>query len=339
MSASLKEYRDKALEDILDCLWRQWSALGVPGYGGKAVASVVDPEALLALTCTFGRYDPRLFDEALNWLMRYERFINVQRLHTLFRKELFTGKSTLAAIAATLQGKNRRSRWRLFRKFAAPNPEITQPLFLLPGGAPAPLGAACDPVFERMGWQRDPLQERKHGVFRAHGAGALLLRMRALIGVNARCEILLYLMSNTTGYPSEIAAETYYAQKTVHDALNDMVISGYLSSMRKKRERLCRINGDRLPAALLADQQTPVWLNWPIMLGALESSWRSLDTLAAMDADTALERSQVREIAQTLVDTLYSKRNIPTLPAPDPRSLEGSMRPILETIGFIGKGT
>ncbi len=339
MSALLKEYRDKALENLLDYLWRQWSALGVPGYGGEAVAAVVDPEALLALTCTFGRYDPRLFDEALNWLMRYERFINVQRLHTLFRKELFTGKAVLAAIAATIQGNNRRSRWRLFRRFTAQSPDTPQPLFLLPDGRPAALGAVYDPVFERMCWQRDPFQERKHGVFRAQGAGSLLLRMRALLGVNARCEILLYLMSNTTGYPSEIAAETHYAQKTVHDALNDMVISGYLSSMRKKRERLCRINGDQLPSALLADQETPVWLNWPVMLGALESSWCALDTLAAMDADTVLERSQVREIAQTLVDTLYSKRNIPTLPSPDPRSLEGSMRPILETIGFIGKGT
>ena len=336
MSASLKEYRDKALEDILAHLWRQWSALGVPGYGGETGDIVVDPEATLALTCTFGRYEPRLFDEVLNWLMRYERFINVQRLQTLFRKELFAGKETLAAIAAMLQGNNRRSRWRLFRKFAEPA-NTAQPFFLLPNGKPAPVSTVHDPVFERLGWQRDPLQERKHGVFRPRGAGSLLLRMRALLGVNARCEILLYLMSNVTGYPSEIAAETHYAQKTVHDVLNDMVISGYLSSMRKKRERLCRINGERLPHALLDELQTPVWLNWPVMLGAVETAWCALDSLTALDVDDALQRSRVRDIAETLVDTLYSKRNIPILPSPDPRSLEGSMRPILETIRFVGR--
>ena len=338
MSASLQKYRDKTLEDILTHLWRQWSALGVPGYGGESGdVVVVDPEATLALTCTFGRYDPRLFDEALNWLMRHERFINVQRLHTLFRKELFAGKTTLAAIAATLQGKNRRSRWRLFRKFSTANPEVAQPFFLLKNGTPAPVGGTLDPTFERLGWQRDPLQDRRHSVFRAHGAGSLLLRMRALLGVNARCEILLYLMSNATGYPSEIAAETHYAQKTVHDALNDMVISGYLSSMRKKRERLCRIDGERLPHALLDELETPVWLNWPVMLGAVETAWYALDALTIFDADEALERSRVRDIAETLVDTLYSKRNIPSLPSPDPRSLKGSMRPILEMLRFLGR--
>ncbi|MCK5862858.1 MAG: hypothetical protein KAH38_10255, partial [Candidatus Hydrogenedentes bacterium] len=321
MSTSLKNYRDNALDDMLNYLWRQWSALGVPGYRGKTdECAVVDPEATLALTCTFGRYDPRLFDEALNWLLQYERFINVQRLHTLFRKNIFSGKTTLAAIAATLQGKNRRSRWRLFRKFAETN-DTTHPFFLLPSGKNVPVGTVHDPIFERLGWQRDLLQERKHSIFRAHGAGSLLLRMRALLGVNARCEILLYLMIHTTGYPSEIAAETHYAQKTVHDALNDMVISGYLSSKRKRRERLCRVNGDQLPTALLDAVEAPTWINWPVMLGALETAWCSLDTLAAAETEEELQRSCVRDIAETLVDTLYSKRNLPTLTAPDPRSL------------------
>jgi hypothetical protein len=80
MNQSLKTFKDEYQNLVLNFLWRQWSALGVAGQASGEDAWIIDPEALLLLTCTMGRHEPRLFDEALDWLQENGRFINVMRL-------------------------------------------------------------------------------------------------------------------------------------------------------------------------------------------------------------------------------------------------------------------
>ena len=65
MGISLSEFNKTVLEKLLDLLWRQWSAIGVSGYGGSEESKVIDPEALLLLTLTVARHDARLFDEVV----------------------------------------------------------------------------------------------------------------------------------------------------------------------------------------------------------------------------------------------------------------------------------
>jgi hypothetical protein len=48
---------------------------------------MIDPEALLLATCTFGRYEPRLFDEVLDWMRTNGWVMNTQRLGTVLREE------------------------------------------------------------------------------------------------------------------------------------------------------------------------------------------------------------------------------------------------------------
>ncbi len=57
MNPSLKEFKGEYQSLLLDFLWRQWSALGVAGQTSRGGQRIVDPEALLLLTCTVGRYD------------------------------------------------------------------------------------------------------------------------------------------------------------------------------------------------------------------------------------------------------------------------------------------
>jgi hypothetical protein len=58
------------LEETLDFLWRQWSALGVAGGARTEESWVIDPEALLIFSLQITRYEPRLFDEILDWLVK-----------------------------------------------------------------------------------------------------------------------------------------------------------------------------------------------------------------------------------------------------------------------------
>lgn len=95
MKTSLKQFRDSYLETLLRFLWREWTVLGVAGQDKAALGHVVDPETLLLFTCCLGRYDQRLFDEVLDWLVRNGRFINIQRLKNILRQETFQGGDVL----------------------------------------------------------------------------------------------------------------------------------------------------------------------------------------------------------------------------------------------------
>src|SRR5450759_709981 len=102
MNQSLRIFKDEFQSLLLNFLWRQWSALGVAGQASGEDVWIIDPEALLLLTCTMGRHEPRLFDEVLDWLGENGRFINIMRLKRILSTEKFAGERTLAAVAACL---------------------------------------------------------------------------------------------------------------------------------------------------------------------------------------------------------------------------------------------
>ena len=60
---SATEYKKALLDAILSLLWRQWTGLGVLGYGQPLHNDTfADPEALLITSAKFARYDQRLYD-------------------------------------------------------------------------------------------------------------------------------------------------------------------------------------------------------------------------------------------------------------------------------------
>ena len=72
MSQSLQSFKSQFNESLLRLLWSHWASLGVSGYG-DVINPVIDPEALILITATVGRYDPRLFDAMIEWIMENER--------------------------------------------------------------------------------------------------------------------------------------------------------------------------------------------------------------------------------------------------------------------------
>lgn len=91
MNQPLKTFRDQLQDVLLNFLWRQWSALGVAGHTDAEDAWIIDPEALLLFTCTLGRYEPRMFDEMMDWLQENGSYINILRLKRIQKTEPFAG--------------------------------------------------------------------------------------------------------------------------------------------------------------------------------------------------------------------------------------------------------
>lgn len=333
MSTSLKTFRDELLDGLLRFVWRQWASIGVPAKMDGSDRYHVDPEALFALTCTVGRHDPRLFDEALDWLVKYERLISTQRLRTLFKTKLFSGSRVAGAVASFLKQQTGLKRWDLIANQGRIEPEAKE-LFLLRDGRALPVIGEPEAGFLHAGFVRETVRLRRHATLRTDGNGPILLRLRGLFGVSARCEILLYLMTHQAGYPRSIARQTFYAQKTIHDALDDMRFSRYVQSSRPGRERRYRLESSALTQAFL-DGNTPQWMNWPAVLGALERAWIAIDAIVLKELDPMLQISQGRSISETLVKAVYDQDAVPALPEPRTSSIEAALTPVRDLSRII----
>jgi len=314
MKTPLQRFRDDYLETLLRFLWREWTALGVAGQEKAALQHVADPEALLLFTCALGRYDQRLFDEVMDWLTKNGRFLNVQRMKNILRREAFGGSDVLRAVADWLAQRGAPMKWKLLAK-AERSSDTRQTLFHLPDGRPLPQPSDADPLFLKHGFIRNPVALRGYArTFSPDATPCLFLKMRALFGLNARCDVLTYLAINGTGHPREVARELYYSQKAIHDVMTDMACSGVVQSSRGARERTFRMVAGASPFLTQPVGNTR-WVNWPILLSTAETVWRMTEELCAAKLEPRLESSEILLTMQPLLERLTRARWAPPLPA------------------------
>ena len=281
MKMSLPGFRPAYLSRVLDLLWRQWSTLGVAGHGTGWQGALIDPEALLLFSCTMARHDARLFDAMLEWLGINGRYINVQRLKRILAEEHFTGGGVFSALAATVKDSVSAAKWARSAE-VKPGDEVKadaenlEPLFYLQDGRPLPVVGESDPVFAMHGYLRDRVEPRGVAApFQPESAANLILKLRAMFGVNARCEIMAYLLLNRSGSPRSVARTTYYFPATISKMLGEMRDSGYVISRMEGRRRHHTLVPDTWRDLLLGETR-PAWVIWPRLFGALETIWTFL---------------------------------------------------------------
>ena len=268
-----------------DLLWRQWCRLGaglqeLDGASSPA-GNIIDPEALLLATTVFGRQDQRLFDEALDWVVRFGALINVQRLKNLHADGELGHARALGAVAAYVKRHGKLPKWGALAKTdSVPPPSEPEPFFESSGMAAAHRGVT-DPDFLAHGWLRGiprhkelsmpPLPERVANV---------LLTFRALIGVSSRCEIILCLLTRPSARPAELARLTGYSAQAIQAVLNEMVLSGKMRTdgMRRSAARQKIGRGVSLSYYLqpqdwhfiLPAESSPHWLPWAALFALVQ---------------------------------------------------------------------
>ncbi len=296
MNPSLRTFKGEFQNLLLNFLWRQWSALGVAGQAGGEDTWIIDPEALLLLTCTLGRHEPRLFDEVLDWLQENGRFINVMRLKRILRTEKFAGERTLAAAAGVLAKGTEAMKWKLLAASVDPS-EAVEPFFVAPDGGPQPVLGESEPYFARCGFRRGPLRLRGHSQpFRATQPTNLALQLRALFGINVRCEIVLYLLTHEAAHPSQIAREAFYFERAVQGTLVDMLQSGVVGLRAHGREKHYWLKPEHWAALLNRPPVFPRWVTWPPLFAALERIWLKVNDPRLEALDPLLQSSELRQL-------------------------------------------
>ncbi len=221
-----------------------------------------------------------------------------------------------------------------------PRSELNQePLFFFAGGKPIPPFGKLDPVFAEHGFSRGIVNLRGHSrPFPAARPANLWLALRALLGVNARCEILLYLLLNGRGHARGIARETSYFQKTIQNAVGEMAQSGFLQGQAKGREHFYTLRPEVWSKDLGRGQSLPRWMNWPAVFAALESIWftmmdSKMDTREDLMLGADLN-GLVREIAPKLTHAGVQHRLAPRPIESEAEYVRATLRE-LET--FVGE--
>jgi hypothetical protein len=303
MQETPKNFKQAVLDHILVLLWKQWSTLGVSGYGGIEERLILDPEALLLATCQFGRYEARLFDEVADWLSVNGSFINIQRLKSVNRDFGFGQERLLSALGRHLHRRTDLEKWKAV---IFPEESNDRESYFLQKRSlkPLPSSAKPDQAFLKDGWIRPPVTfSGKSQPVRGNETAKLIFRLRALFGVSARAEILAYLLVHETVHPSGLAQAIVFDQKSIQDILVSMYASELLHIKKKGREKHYGLNPQPWRDLLCAGGTVPVWIHWPRVFRGFHNLFEGLKPLAGGE-DSLYISAQYRTLSGKIRDDL-----------------------------------
>lgn len=321
---SQPDFKDYYLENILDFLWRQWSALGVAGGARAEDMWAIDPEALLVFSLEMARYEPRFFDEILDWLAINGKWVDIPRLRGITRKKDEAAQRLVSAVAGFLS-QEAGSHQRKWNALALPrgnrheylNSEV---LFRTKPGVPSPKPREASEIFEKYGYLREKFFLRKM-TREVHVTTKSNIRflLRALFGLGSRPECILYLLTHEAGHPAEIAKEVGIHIMAARKTLMDLVDSGMvLTKPRGKRRIEYWLSQKRWWEFLTGENyesvQRPLWLDWISLFSALTAVWSTLKEVELTPSDY-LRSSKLREAMEKMsLEFAKSGLDLPAVP-------------------------
>jgi hypothetical protein len=206
MDISQQGFKGSFQERLLTVHWKQWSALGVAAHIPPEDHWIVDLEALMVSTWVMGLEDKRLFSASLEWLTKNAEWVNFSRLKGIARA------------------------------FDKPFPGSNHPLFntgLLKRALDVVQGFIKKPLpLKNIILNEEELRREYESVFDSFRIRditmpltilkvppLLQIYLRSLWGVDARVEVLQYLLFNEGGNTLSIAREVYSNQRNVYQIL------------------------------------------------------------------------------------------------------------------------
>jgi hypothetical protein len=296
---SISTIREELQSQLASFLWSQWAQMGVLADAERSDRWAADPEALLLLTFEVGREEPRLFEEVLDWLVKNERLISVQRLRNLVGDD--ADRALVEAVLGWLGERRRRPRLEA-RNGSNGAATDAQPFFRnssLPVTDP-------DPAFLAQGF----LKPRSEPSAKSQAPDLLLpinfaFRLRQLLGIGARAETARILL--TIGSPrvnaQALARSTAYTKRNVQEAVTSLTAAGVLSSFEVGNEQVFSIRRDRWAQFLELDE-LPTQEDWPQLFAVFRKVLRWLADPAHETLSDYMLSSETRTLADEVAADL-----------------------------------
>jgi|688.fasta_scaffold182673_2 hypothetical protein len=289
MPTSLAASRTDLTEAVLDFLVDQWRRLNGSAGGSSPAAFIIDPEVLVALTSSLGRYDSRVFDAMVDWLGINGRWINVQRLFRLIHEDGYADSAALGAVAASLVAQDRSGKWRrLATSLLPPAPGQRVATFHRAAGRAPPAGQ-IDDVFAAYGLERAPLVRRgQAGPVRMRQPGSIFCTSRAVFGVSARADVMAYLVVNRSSHARGLGASLGYNHMQVRAVLQAIEQAGIAVSRPAGRTLQYSIDAEVWSPVLVGPTAAVEWVAWRRLARGLHALVTTLWGVAADRADPSL---------------------------------------------------
>ena len=298
----LTNFKRQLCNALLAFLWRQWSALGVAGQARTGDPWLIDPEALLLFSTIVARHDARLFDEILDWLQLNADALNLQRLARLQKDHALGDATVLAAMAAQITGGKAYPKWRTIVARTPAFVVDTPPRSLFPH---LPVIGRGEATWLAWGWQRPPVELR--GLSQAprpDQPATFLFKLRALFGLQARAEVMAWLLTRETGHPAEIARATGYFRGSIQAVLNELSTSGHVFALRSGREKrfgLCHEEW-RFLLTWSDAREFPRWMPWEVIFSLFQRLWIALEHPRLLGLSPAVQAIELdRALAPSIV--------------------------------------
>jgi DNA-binding transcriptional ArsR family regulator len=317
---SLETANDALRTSMLELLWAQWTDLGVSGTRGSG-DTIIDPEALVMATLNVGRFDPRLFDEVLDWLTLNGDVLDVTRLRRLVRTGAPDQQRLARVVIDFMRKRGTGSKWApLSNEWQASESSAVysaQSLFWSARGDALPVFGEHDPFFASYGFTRPPLELRQMSD-KPHLERPRLARLaaRALVGIGVRAEVLAYLWTHDSAHGRLISARTDYSQRQVSEYLAGLAVAGFAERFEDGKSVQYRLV-ESLRWKPAAESR---YVDWARAFAALGAIQRSL-----AEASTADSRYEASVIVRSALTTLRAALPIEGLaiPLPKPEAFPG----------------
>ena len=298
----LNDYQNKAIETLHSLLWDQWVLLGLSGNIKSAGEWIVDPEALVLCTLLYGRYDPRLFDEMLDWLVENKRWIVLQRLRNLSTRWDDTIQlKILSAISNWMVSYDRKGRWKRFLSISGKDTLEQIPLFISWRGESLPMISEPDQDFFRAGILRPPVELRKlSSPIPIQTPQALIIRLRAIFGLSPRAEIVTYLFSHGQDSTAGIAVATGYSRPSVQDVLSDLLAGGILSMHKDTSQKVWSIDKTSIDMGFILKGPASSWINWTSVYIAWHELICSINRIDSANFSEYMLRSKLIDLNERM---------------------------------------
>ena len=269
----LKEYKKDLLDCYLSMHWSQWNSLGVQTHIQK-FKHVIDIEALIISTFFAGSIDKRLFLAMVEWIELNREWVSLSRIKNILKK-----------FGAKLEGEAILKNGNLLIKI------------LNPGSINSNRMKNVDNQYLDIfaGY-------KKRGIVQSivfNKNQSLQLNLRSIFGVNARADIVLFLLAEKKQNANKIASEIYYDQKIVYHVLKKWELSGFVRKEIQGKEKLYSLEGVKSLAGEF-NRRNMQFINRPIIfftLGRIISILHS----PKVQNDVYLISSQLRKIYPEIV--------------------------------------
>ncbi len=300
---SVQEYKQQLFDAVQGLLWRQWTALGIPGHVSVPDSEIIlDPEALLIFSAGFARYDQRLYDLILDWLQIHSPQINIQRLKALHAKAEWKDTASLGYIASVTAETNS-SRWKKPAEDYSAK-DISQPiaLFRNSDNVPEEFIPKNDSLALHCGFLRNVRQgSGKIPPNLPLNTDALLLRMRGLLGISARVETILVLLTSGTCKIQDIVDRSGFCWKSIQEVLGELTAGNLVSSISgiSKGKQYYLNNPEKI--LQFFDIHAPVFAAWADIYDSIGLLWQTCSNPMLAEVSEETFQSELKNLYRSKI--------------------------------------